>query len=47
MPYYLLYASNGMMKTSFTKIFKVLAAGKKPVDEIFARKTSYDIIVNF
>lgn len=43
---YLLYASNGMMKTSFTKIFKVLAAGKKPVDEIFARKTSYEIKVD-
>lgn len=43
---YLLYASNGMMKTSFTKIFKVLAAGKKPADEIFQRKTSYEVNVD-
>lgn len=45
-PNYLLYASNGMMKTSFTKTFKVLSSGKKPSDEVFQRKTLCDIKVD-
>lgn len=43
---YLIYASNGMMKTSFTKIFKALSTSKKPVDEIFARKTFCEVKVD-
>lgn len=40
---YLLYASNGMMKTSFTKTFQALSSGKKPSDEVFGRKSTYEI----
>lgn len=41
---YLLYASNGMMKTSFTKTFQAISSGKKPSDEVFGRKSKYDIM---
>lgn len=40
---YLLYAPNGMMKTSFTKTFSALSHNKKPCDEAFNRPTSYTI----
>lgn len=43
---YLLYASNGMMKTSFTKVFKCLSSGKKPSDEVFQRKTICEVKVD-
>lgn len=43
---YLLYASNGMMKTSFTKTFKALSLGKKPADEVFQRKTTCEVKVD-
>ncbi len=43
---YLIYASNGMMKTSFTKTFKVLSLGKKPTDEIFGKKTVCEVKVD-
>ena len=43
---YLLYASNGMMKTSFTKTMKAVASKKKPLDEVFERKTSCEILVD-
>ena len=43
---YLLYASNGMMKTSFTKTMKAVASKKKPMDEVFERKTSCEILVD-
>lgn len=43
---YLLYASNGMMKTSFTKTMKAIASKKKPLDEVFERKTSCEILVD-
>ncbi len=43
---YLLYASNGMMKTSFTKTMKAVASKKKPQDEIFERKTTCEISVD-
>ncbi len=36
----LIYASNGVMKTSFTKTFKALSNGKKPLDEVFKRTTT-------
>lgn len=40
---YLIYASNGMMKTSFTKTFSALRAGKKPKDEVYGKKTTCDV----
>lgn len=40
---YLIYASNGMMKTSFTKTFSALRAGKKPSDEVYGKKTTCDV----
>ena len=41
---YLIYASNGMMKTSFTKTFSALRAGKKPKDEVYGKKTTCDVL---
>ena len=41
---YLIYASNGMMKTSFTKTFSALHAGKKPKDEVYGKKTTCDVL---
>lgn len=43
---YILYASNGMMKTSFTKTFKDLSLGKKPSDCIFSRETMFEVNVD-
>ncbi|KTD83577.1 ABC transporter ATP-binding protein [Paenibacillus etheri] len=40
---YVLYASNGTMKTSFTKTFKQIKAGKSPVEEIFERKSLCEV----
>lgn len=45
-PNYILYASNGMMKTSFTKTFKALSSKKKPSDEIYERKTICEILAD-
>lgn len=42
-PNYIIYASNGMMKTSFTKTFNCISNGKKPSDEVFARKTVCEV----
>lgn len=43
---YILYASNGMMKTSFAKTFKALSNKKKPSDEVHERKTICDVKVD-
>lgn len=43
---YILYASNGMMKTSFTKTFKALSSKRKPSDEVYERKTVCDVKVD-
>ncbi len=40
---YLVYASNGMMKTSFAKTFKQLALGRKPAEDVFKRKSTYSV----
>ncbi|MCR4692312.1 MAG: hypothetical protein K5664_00340 [Firmicutes bacterium] len=40
----LIYASNGVMKTSFTKTFKALSVGKKPSDEVFKRTTNCKVV---
>lgn len=45
-PNYILYASNGMMKTSFTKTFKALSNKKKPSDEVYERKTVCEVNVD-
>lgn len=42
-PNYIIYASNGMMKTSFTKTFQCISNGKKPSDEIFGKKTICEV----
>lgn len=42
-PNYIIYASNGMMKTSFTKTFQCISNGKKPTDEIFGKKTVCEV----
>ncbi|OAB44170.1 hypothetical protein [Paenibacillus glacialis] len=41
---YVIYASNGSMKTSFTKTFKQLKEGGNPKEEIFGRESSCNII---
>lgn len=43
---YILYASNGMMKTSFTKTFKALSNKRKPLDEVYERKTTCEVKVD-
>lgn len=45
---WLVYAPNGVMKTSFAKTFKVLSAGKeKPCDQMDETKVSkYDILID-
>jgi len=40
---YLIYASNGVMKTSFAKTFKQLSLNKKPTEEAFNRETTWSI----
>ncbi len=40
---YIIYASNGLMKTSFTKTFDAICNGKKPVEEIFGRDPICDV----
>jgi hypothetical protein len=45
-PNYILYASNGMMKTSFAKTFKALSSKRKPSDEVYSRKTICDVKVD-
>ena len=43
---YILYASNGMMKTSFTKTFRALSNKRKPSDEVYERKTTCEVKVD-
>lgn len=38
-----LYASNGVMKTSFANTFMELSKGKSPKDKLFGKATSYSI----
>lgn len=40
---FLIYASNGLMKTSFTKTFDAIINGKKPEEELFGLTASYSI----
>lgn len=39
----IIYASNGMMKSSFAKTFLALKNGKKPADKIFNKKSYWEI----
>ncbi|MGE4345799.1 MAG: AAA family ATPase [Flavobacteriaceae bacterium] len=41
-----IYASNGIMKTSFANTFKELSEGKVPKDRLFGKETSYSILVD-
>ena len=40
---YVIYASNGLMKTSITKTFDAICNGESPVEEIFGRTPSFSI----
>lgn len=40
---FLIYASNGLMKTSFTKTFDAVINGKQPEEELFGLTPSYTI----
>ena len=35
-----------MMKTSFTKTFQALRNGKKPIDEVYGKRTTCDVLVD-
>ena len=39
----IIYASNGMMKSSFAKTFLALKDGKKPADKIFNKKAYWEV----
>lgn len=41
-----IYASNGIMKTSFANTFKELSERKVPKDRLFGKETSYSILVD-
>lgn len=41
-----IYASNGIMKTSFANTFQELSKGKAPKDRLFGKATSYSIKVD-
>lgn len=40
---FIIYASNGSMKTSFTKTLKDISNGETPKEEVFGRESSYTI----
>jgi len=40
---FILYASNGSMKTSFTKTLKDISNGESPKEEVFGRESTYTI----
>lgn len=40
---YIIYASNGSMKTSFTKALKDISNGESPKEEVFGRESTYII----
>lgn len=40
---FIIYASNGSMKTSFTKTLKDISNGKSPKEEVFGRESTYTI----
>ncbi len=42
----LIYAPNGVMKTSLARTFLRLSEGKKPEDLVFKRESSFDIKIN-
>lgn len=42
-PAFIIYASNGSMKTSFTKTLKDVSNGEKPKEEVFGRESRYTI----
>lgn len=40
---FIIYASNGSMKTSFTKTLKGISKGESPKEEVFGRESTYTI----
>jgi len=40
---FIIYASNGSMKTSFTKTLKNISNGESPKEEVFGRESTYSI----
>ncbi|MBE9067707.1 phage infection protein, partial [Leptolyngbya cf. ectocarpi LEGE 11479] len=42
----LIYAPNGVMKTSFAKTFKKLSEGREPREEVYNKKSSYEIKID-
>lgn len=42
----LVYASNGVMKTSFAETFTELSGGKMPIDRLFGKPTSCNVLVD-
>ena len=40
---FIIYASNGSMKTSFTKTLRDISNGQNPKEEVFGRKSTYII----
>ncbi|MBC3886800.1 hypothetical protein GH810_00520 [Acetobacterium paludosum] len=42
-PAFILYASNGSMKTSFSKTLKDISNGESPKEEVFGRESTYTI----
>lgn len=40
---FLIYAPNGLMKTSFTRTFEALAKGQEPIEERFGRTSKVDV----
>lgn len=40
---FIIYASNGSMKTSFTKTLKDISKGESPKEEVFGRESTYTI----
>ena len=43
---FLIYASNGVMKTSFARTFSMLQKGREPVEEIHGRKCEWNIKID-
>lgn len=40
---FIIYASNGLMKTSFAKSFKVYSEGKQPIEEVHGNPTIFSV----
>lgn len=43
---YVVYASNGLMKTSFAKSFKMYSIGKQPTEEVHGNPTKFSVLTS-